>query len=176
MKTLYSQQTRIAIIGKGNDFIFDLVSSVLEFVGKSIDLVKFGQVIRHHQKDFVMMAMDENDELFLDYQPTLAVITDFSASYPQFINQITSGGILIYNQNDEELGQSLQKAEKYFRKIPFTTPEHQINQQQLFLDTDLGEIAIPLPTENISLIEASRLLCQQLGIQEEEFYEALINY
>jgi hypothetical protein len=44
------------------------------------------------------------------------------------------------------------------------------------LETDLGLISIKSSTQNAQYIEAARLLCQQLGIQEEEFYEALLYF
>lgn len=176
MTTPYSEQTRIAIVGKGTEFVFDLVSSVLDFVGKPIDKVKFENTIGHHKNDFVLMALEENSPIFKLYQPTIAVITDFSESYPEFIQSITSGGILIYNQENSDLQNTVQNAVNYFRKIPYQQTEYQIHQQKVYMDTELGMISVTIKEENIPLVETSRLLCQQLGIQEEEFYEALLNY
>lgn len=176
MKNLYNQQTRVAIVGENSDFVFDLVSYILSFSQKPIDLVKFDEVITHQKNDFVLMALDAKSEQFLNFEPTIVLLTDFSSSYPHFLNTITSGGILIYNEEIEEIKEAIQSAEKYFRKIPFQTPVYSMQNSTLLLSTDLGVLSASVEEKYAPLVEASQLLCQQLGIQEEEFYEALMNY
>ncbi len=176
MKNQYKQQTRVAVVGEGSEHIFNLTLSTLDFLGKTIDAVKFDETISHNQNDFVLLALDKNNDNICSLEPTIAVVTDYSEHYPDFLNSITSGGIVIYNQENEKLTKAIQSAEKYFRKIPFTTPDHQENGEMISLETDLGLISIKSSTQNAQYIEATRLLCQQLGIQEEEFYEALLYF
>ena len=139
-------------------------------------MVKYDEVITHHQNDFVLMALDAKSEQFLSFEPTIALITDISSRYSGFLNSITAGGILIYNEEIEGVSDMIQSAEKYFRKIPFQTPVYSMQNSTLLLSTDLGVLSASVEEKYAPLVEASQLLCQQLGIQAEEFYEALINY
>ena len=176
MTKQFQQQTRIAFIGNNSDFIFDCTMYILDFLGKKIDAIKFDQTIQISNQDFVLIALDKYDNNTNKIEPTIAVVTDYEENYNQFVQSITAGGILIYNPENKALCETIEKSEKYCRKLPFYSPNYQIIDNSTFLETDLGTLQINIPEEKINLVEATRLLCQQLGIQEEEFYEALINF
>jgi hypothetical protein len=176
LKNQFAQQTRVAILGEGSEFIFMLTHAVIDFVGKNIDAVKYGNIIQHKKNDFVLIATNESEIAHTEIEPTIAVVTDFSSHHPAFLSSITPGGILIYNEENDALIQTMQNTENYFRKIPFHTPEYKRMDNLTILNTDLGELSLQITEDKLIYIEAARLLCLQIGVQEEEFYEALLLY
>lgn len=116
------------------------------------------------------------------YHPTVALLSAIPANentekYSTFINNITKGGILIYNEEDTVLQEIVNNIANPIRKIKYKTPHYQIDNQTIFLITDEGE----LPLENIDSqkvidVEGAKWLCQNIGIDETDFYEALVSF
>lgn len=125
------------------------------------------------------METNPEREDFLYLKPNIALIlgiAEHGGPYENFINTITSGGIIIYNSGDPSLSEILTQTENYVRKIGFESPKFQQNGSQFYLETDLGEIPVTPHGENLDYIEGVRHLCQHLGIQQEDFYEALMTF
>lgn len=118
----------------------------------------------------------ENATEFNEIKPNIALVIQSNAEEFHAINfeNIINGGVLIYNENIEE---KIAATQGFFRKIPFANAEITTDHNQQFLETDFSQIPIqlsdPLLQENIFGL---KLLCQQMGIMEEDFYEALMDY
>ena len=175
----FSNKTRVLICGKKDrKQVSELLLFVIKFLGNNIDYIteKQNSVLGN---DFVVFEVDENHDDFLNIKPNIAAITgneDDSEKIELLLKTITPGGILIYNEEDENLKDLVENAENYFRRIPYKTPAFQISNQTIYLNTDLGEVPLNFAAENISFVSAVKHLCQHMGIQQEEFYEALMNF
>jgi UDP-N-acetylmuramate: L-alanyl-gamma-D-glutamyl-meso-diaminopimelate ligase len=65
----------------------------------------------------------------------------------------------------------------YFRKLPFEPAVFQKNNEQYVVASELGAIPVNFRDENVLLnLEGIKLLCQQFGVMEEEFYEAVMSF
>ena len=118
----------------------------------------------------------ENAEEFYEIKPNIALIIQNNEENFKAINfeNIINGGVLIYNENLEE---KITSTQGFFRKLNFENTEITIENEQKFLKTDFSQIPIQISD---SLLQENifglKLLCQQMGIMEEDFYEALMEF
>lgn len=146
---------------------------ILDFLGIAVDLDPLIQQ-QSTGKDFIIL--EAQDDQLLSYFPNITLITDYQIAIPDYLQTVISGGVVIYAQEDEELNKAVENCDIYFRKIPFDTADYIISQGHNFLQTDLGEIPVQISQEEITFINGIKVLAQQLGIMEEDFYEAVMNY
>src|SRR5690606_13223183 len=94
-----------------------------------------------------------------------------------FVSKITNGGILIYNNDDPEVARVAQSAVNPIRKIPYETPEYKVENGVTLLETHEG----PMPVEifgrhNLNNLAGAKWVCQCMGIDEADFYEAIASF
>jgi UDP-N-acetylmuramate: L-alanyl-gamma-D-glutamyl-meso-diaminopimelate ligase len=71
----------------------------------------------------------------------------------------------------------VEDSENQIRKFPYQTPEHTIEEGVTYLDTEEG----PLPLEvfgahNLNNLAGSKWICQQMGVDQDDFYEAISSF
>ena len=200
------EKTRVVIAGShGKTTITSMILHVLNFHNKEIDYMVGAQlegfdcmVKITEDTDFMILegdeylsSADDRQPKFLHYHPNIALISgiawdhinvfktfdDYLEQFRKFTESITSGGVLVYNEEDEEVIKIVENSQKYFRKLPYKTPEYSIREGKVYLKTSMGEIPLSVfGKHNLLNIEGAKLICQQLGIMEEEFYEAIMSF
>ncbi len=200
------EKTRVVIGGShGKTTITSMILHVLNFHQKDIDYMVGAQlegfdcmVKITNDNDFMILEGDEYlsspidlRSKFLLYQPNIALISgiawdhinvfktfdDYVEQFRKFVASITPGGVLVYNEEDTEVVKVVLSAENYFRKIPYKTPEYEIVNGIVNLKTDMGDIPLSVfGKHNLLNMEGARFICSQLGIMEEEFYEAIMSF
>lgn len=200
------EKTRVVIAGShGKTTITSMILHVLNFHNKEIDYMVGAQlegfdcmVKITEDTDFMILEGDEylssaedRQPKFLHYHPNIALISgiawdhinvfktfdDYLEQFRKFTESITSGGVLVYNEEDEEVVKIVENSQKYFRKLPYKTPEYSICEGKVYLKTSMGEIPLSVfGKHNLLNMEGAKLICQQLGIMEEEFYEAIMSF
>lgn len=199
-------KTRVVIAGShGKTTITSMVLHVLHYHGKEVDYMVGAQlegfdvmVKLTEENDFMVMEGDEYLSSTLDrrpkillYQPNIALISgiawdhvnvfptfeNYVHQFELFVDSITAGGALIYNAEDETLVKVVENSEKALKKFPYQTPKYTIEDGISFLETSEG----PIPLEvfgkhNLSNLEGARLICNQLGVMDEDFYEAIQSF
>lgn len=200
------EKTRVVIGGShGKTTITSMILHVLNFHQKDIDYMVGAQlegfdcmVKITNDNDFMILEGDEYlsspidlRSKFLLYQPNIALISgiawdhinvfktfdDYVEQFRKFVASITPGGVLVYNEEDAEVVKVVESAENYFRKIPYHTPDYEIVNGIVNLKTDIGEIPLSVfGKHNLLNMEGARFICSQLGIMEEEFYEAIMSF
>ena len=200
------EKTRVVIAGShGKTTITSMILHVLSFHNKEIDYMVGAQlegfdcmVKITEDTDFMILEGDEylssaedRQPKFLHYHPNIALISgiawdhinvfktfdDYLEQFRKFTESITSGGVLVYNEEDEEVVKIVENSQKYFRKLPYKTPEYSIREGKVYLKTSMGEIPLSVfGKHNLLNMEGAKLICQQLGIMEEEFYEAIMSF
>ena len=199
-------KTRVVIGGShGKTTITSMILHVLNFHQKDIDYMVGAQlegfdcmVKITDDNDFMILEGDEYlsspidlRSKFLLYQPNIALVSgiawdhinvfktfdDYIDQFRKFVASITPGGVLVYNEEDEEVVKVVESAENYFRKIPYKTPAYKIENGIVNLKTDMGDIPLSVfGKHNLLNMEGARFICSQLGIMEEEFYEAIMSF
>lgn len=199
-------KTRVVIGGShGKTTITSMILHVLHYHGREEDymvgaqLEGFDVMVRlTEESDFMIMEGDEylsstldRRPKFLLYQPNIALVSgiawdhinvfptfdNYVEQFQLFIDSITNGGVVVYNQEDMEVVKVVQKSQNPIRKIPYKTPKHFIENGITYLETADG----PIPLEvfgkhNLSNMEGARLICNQLGVMDEDFYEAIQSF
>ena len=167
-------KTRVLIIDSSN--ITDLVLANLLFNGKEVDFKT------EHQSDFsnndFFILQTKNFEEAKEFNPNIVLITeDFSSqNNSNFFESVVSGGVVIFNEEDWELVKKINSVENFFRKIPYKTNFEKI-ENNFSVETVLGQIPLEITDEKtVKNLEGAKLLCQQFGVMEEEFYEAAIGF
>ena len=200
------EKTRVVIAGShGKTTITSMILHVLNFHNKEIDYMVGAQlegfdcmVKITEDTDFMILegdeylsSADDRQPKFLHYHPNIALISGIAwdhinvfktfdvylEQFRKFTESITSGGVLVYNEEDEEVVKIVENSQKYFRKLPYKTPEYSIREGKVYLKTSMGEIPLSVfGKHNLLNMEGAKLICQQLGIMEEEFYEAIMSF
>lgn len=199
-------KTRVVIAGShGKTTITSMVLHVLHFHQKEVDYMVGAQlegfdvmVKLTGENDFMVMEGDEYLSSTLDrrpkillYQPNIALISgiawdhvnvfptfeNYIHQFELFVESITNGGALIYNTEDEEVVKVVERSQKALKKFPYKTPDYTIEDGVTYLQT--GEGPVPLEVfgkHNLNNLEGARLICNQLQIMDDDFYEGIQSF
>lgn len=196
-------KTRVVIGGShGKTTITSMVLHVMNYYNVEVDylvgaqLEGFDRMVHlTTENDFILIEGDEYLSSALDrrpkfhlYKPNIALISgiawdhinvfptfeNYVEQFNIFVDQIVSGGILIYNELDKEVVDVVNKSTNPIRKLPYGLPAYSIENGTTFLETNDG----PMPLEvfgehNLSNINGAKWVCQNMGIDEDDFYEAI---
>lgn len=149
---------------------------ILDFLGQKVNVISSNQNSFSPDNDFVIIEWNETLNLQNHLQPNVVLIENFSdeTKIENFIKTVTSGGAVIYNPNVERLQNIITQSENYFRKLPIEPTQYEVSENTILLETDFGTIPLNIPENEIAQIEGLRLMAQQFGIMEEDFYDALV--
>jgi UDP-N-acetylmuramate: L-alanyl-gamma-D-glutamyl-meso-diaminopimelate ligase len=94
-----------------------------------------------------------------------------------FVEGITNGGIIVYNEEDAEVKKVVEAATNPIKKYPYQTPEYHVEGGETLLETPEG----PMPIEvfgkhNLNNLAGAKWICQHMGIDEDDFYEAISTF
>jgi len=199
-------KSRVVIGGShGKTTITSMVLHVLHYHDQEVDYMVGAQLEGFDtmvhitpDNDFMVLEGDEYLSSPIDrrpkfhlYQPNIALLSgiawdhinvfptleNYEEQFKIFIDQITPGGILIYNEADATIKRLVEETENQIRKIPYSTPEYFVEDGDTFIETDEG----PLPLEifgahNLSNLAGAKWVCQNMGIDEDDFYEAIVSF
>lgn len=199
-------KTRVVIAGShGKTSITSMILHVLHFHGKEVDYMVGAQlegfdvmVKLTEENDFMIMEGDEYLSSTLDrrpkillYQPNIALISgiawdhvnvfptfeNYIHQFELFIDSISAGGAVVYNSDDENVANVVESNEKALKKFSYKTPNHKIENGVTYIETIDGPIPLEIfGKHNLSNLEGARLICNQLGIMDDDFYEAIQSF
>lgn len=168
---LTKNKTRVLLL-TASPKISSAVVQILQFSGVDNDYFSADHFSHQDEHDFaVLQTSDENEAA--QFQPTVVFISD---EFPEekissVLKNITGGGAVIYPENKETV---INSAENYFRKLAFS--DIKFHPETKIWETSDG--AVPLnftDSELLKNLEGLRLLAQQFGIMEDDFYESVLN-
>ncbi|MFL9845834.1 UDP-N-acetylmuramate--L-alanine ligase [Flavobacterium rhizosphaerae] len=199
-------KTRVVIGGShGKTTITSMILHVMHYNNREVDYMVGAQlegfdtmVHLTEENDFIVLEGDEYLSSPIDlrpkfhlYQPNIALISgiawdhinvfptydNYVEQFEIFIQKITNGGILVYNEDDAEVKRVAEAATNPIRKIPYTTPEYTVENGVTLLETPDG----PMPIEvfgahNLNNLAGAKWICQCMGVDEAEFYEAIATF
>lgn len=199
-------KTRVVIGGShGKTTITSMILHVMHYHGIEVDYMVGAQlegfdtmVHLTEENDFIVLEGDEYLSSPMDrrpkfhlYQPNIALISgiawdhinvfptyeNYVEQFEIFIQKITNGGILVYNENDPEVKRVAEAATNPIRKMPYHTPNYTVENGVTLLDTPEG----PMPIEvfgahNLNNLAGAKWICQNMGVDEAEFYEAIASF
>lgn len=199
-------KTRVVIGGShGKTTITSMILHVMKYHNKNVDYLVgaqiegFDQMVRlSDEAEFIVIEGDEYLSSAIDlrpkfhlYRPNIALISGiawdhinvfpteeiYKEQFNIFIQKITPGGILVYNEQDLVLSSMVDKADNPIRKLPYQTPEYTIENGVTYIDTPDGNMPLEIfGSHNISNLEGAKWICQNMGIDACEFYEAISTF
>lgn len=199
-------KTRVVIGGShGKTTITSMILHVMQYHAIQVDYMVGAQlegfetmVHLTETNDFIVLEGDEYLSSPIDkrpkfhlYQPNIALISgiawdhinvfptyDFYVEqFEIFIQKITNGGILVYNQDDSEVLRVAEAATNPIRKIAYTTPKYEVKNGVTFLETPEGAMPIEVfGAHNLNNLAGAKWICQNMGVDEADFYEAIASF
>jgi len=151
------------------------------------------------ENDFIVLEGDEYLSSPIDkrpkfhlYKPNIALLSgiawdhinvfptykNYLEQFELFIKKITDGGILVYNLEDKNLAKLVENTTNPIRKIPYQTPKNYFLKDNItYLSTPEGDMPIRiLGKHNLSNLIGAKWICQQMGIDEMDFFEAIASF
>lgn len=199
-------KTRVVIGGShGKTTITSMILHVMHYHNIEVDYMVGAQlegfdtmVHLTENNDFIVLEGDEYLSSPIDrrpkfhlYQPNIALLSgiawdhinvfptfeNYVEQFEIFIKQITNGGILVYNEEDETVKKVAEEATNPIRKIAYQTPSYTVEDGTTLLDTPEG----PMPIEvfgahNLNNLAGAKWICQNMGVDEADFYEAIASF
>jgi UDP-N-acetylmuramate: L-alanyl-gamma-D-glutamyl-meso-diaminopimelate ligase len=199
-------KTRVVIGGShGKTTITSMILHVMHYHDKEVDYMVGAQlegfetmVHLTDDNEFIVLEGDEYLSSPIDrrpkfhlYQPNIALISgiawdhinvfptreNYLNQFEVFLELMKNGSILVYNEDDPAVKLLAEAATKPTRKHAYSVPKHQIIEGTTYLDTPEGDMPIEIfGKHNLSNLSGAKWMCQHMGIDEDDFYEAIATF
>jgi UDP-N-acetylmuramate: L-alanyl-gamma-D-glutamyl-meso-diaminopimelate ligase len=199
-------KTRVVIGGShGKTTITAMILHVLNYHDRDVDymvgaqLEGFDRMVHlTEENDFIVLEGDEYLSSAIDrrpkfhlYKPNIALLSGiawdhinvfptfevYKEQFEIFLDSIVNGGSITYNIEDEHVKQLVEATENPIRKFPYGTPSYTVEAGQTLLDTPDGPMPLAIfGAHNLSNLAGAKWICQQMGVDEEDFYEAMTTF
>ncbi|RZK56422.1 MAG: peptidoglycan synthetase [Pedobacter sp.] len=100
---------------------------------------------------------------------------DYVAQFDKFIDTIIPDGKLIYCENDLELRNIVVNSKAKVDKLPYAIPTHEVIDGVTYLLPQHTALKV-FGDHNLMNLNAAKLVCAQLGIDEEKFAIAIASF
>ncbi|MBT3587413.1 MAG: peptidoglycan synthetase [Flavobacteriaceae bacterium] len=199
-------KTRVVIGGShGKTTITSMILHVMHYFNREVDYMVGAQLegfdvmvkLTDHN-DFIILEGDEYLSSPIDrrpkfhlYKPNIALLSgiawdhinvfptweNYVEQFSIFVDSIVEGGSITYNIEDAEVKKVVESSENTIRKFPYQTPNYKVQDGTTLLETEEG----PMPVEifgkhNLNNLAGAKWICQQMGIDENDFYEAISTF
>ncbi len=112
-----------------------------------------------------------------DHMNVFPTFDNYVDQFRIFIDTMVPGGILVYNEEDEIVNTITNEATNSIKKEAYKTPEYTIENGQVFLESSEGKIPLQVfGKHNLQNLVGAKLICQSMGLSEEEFFEAISSF
>ena len=114
-----------------------------------------------------------------DHINVFRTFEQYLAQFEKFIDCIEDNGVLIYNAEDPEVKKLCEQgARNDLELIPFHMPRYEIkNGVSYFMHPGLDPVPVKLfGQHNMLNLEAARIVCKQLGVSDEMFFDAVSDF
>jgi UDP-N-acetylmuramate: L-alanyl-gamma-D-glutamyl-meso-diaminopimelate ligase len=167
-----------------------LVGAQLEGFEVMVRLSEEAPIMVIEGDEYLTSPIDRRPKFHL-YKPDIALLSgiawdhinvfptfdNYIEQFTKFIELIIPGGNLVYCSEDKELQRICPEARKDIHLHPYSFPVHEILNGVTFI-VDHGE-RIPLMIfgkHNLLNLNGARLVCNQLGITDTQFYNAIKSF
>lgn len=199
-------KTRVVIGGShGKTTITSMILHVMHYHDRDVDYMVGAQlegfdvmVKLTDDNDFIVLEGDEYLSSPIDrrpkfhlYKPNIALLSgiawdhinvfptfeNYVEQFSIFVDSIVKGGSINYNEEDTEVKRVVEASANPIRKIAYHTPEYTVEDGETLLETSEG----PMPIEifgkhNLNNLAGAKWICQHMGIDEDDFYEAISTF
>ncbi|NAY92905.1 peptidoglycan synthetase [Muricauda sp. JGD-17] len=199
-------KTRVVIGGShGKTTITSMILHVLQYHGIKVDFMVGAQldgfdrmVHLTEDNDFIVLEGDEYLSSPIDrrpkfhlYKPNIALLSgiawdhinvfptfeNYVKQFQIFVDSIVKGGSITYNAEDQTLKDVIESSENTIRKFPYETPNFSVIDGVTLLETPEGDMPLEIfGAHNLNNLAGAKWICQQMGVDEMDFYEAIATF
>ena len=199
-------KTRVVIGGShGKTTITSMILHVMHYHNRDVDFMVGAQlegfdvmVKLTDDNDFIVLEGDEYLSSPIDrrpkfhlYKPNIALLSgiawdhinvfptyeNYVEQFSIFVDSIVQGGSINYNVEDAEVKRVVEASENQIRKLAYKTPEYTVENGETLLETPEGPLPIGVfGKHNLNNLAGAKWICQHMGIDEDDFYEAIATF
>ena len=199
-------KTRVVIGGShGKTTITSMILHVLDYHDREVDYMVGAQlegfetmVHLTQENEFMVLEGDEYLSSPIDrrpkfhlYKPNIALLSgiawDHINVFPTFegyidqfrifTDSLTNGGIMVYNEEDAIVKEVVESSTHTIKKYPYSTPTYEIEDGITAIDTPDGMMPLEIfGDHNLQNLAGAKWICQHMGIDEDDFYEAIASF
>ena len=199
-------KTRVVIGGShGKTTITSMILHVLNYHEIPVDymvgaqLEGFDRMVHlTEENDFIVLEGDEYLSSPIDrrpkfhlYKPNIALLSgiawdhinvfptfeNYVEQFKIFVDSIVKGGSITYNEEDAEVREVVESSENSIRKLPYRIPDYEVIDGETLLFTPEGPMPIAVfGKHNLSNLAGAKWICQNMGVDEDDFYEAIASF
>ena len=199
-------KTRVVIGGShGKTTNTSMILHVMHYHDRDVDYMVGAQldgfdvmVKLTEDNDFIVLEGDEYLSSPIDrrpkfhlYKPNIALLSgiawdhinvfptyeNYVEQFSIFVDSIVSGGSINYNEEDSEVKRVVEASENTIRKLAYRTPDYRVENGQTVLETPEGDLPIEIfGKHNLNNLAGAKWICQHMGIDEDDFYEAIATF
>ena len=199
-------KTRVVIGGShGKTTITSMILHVLAYHDREVDYMVGAQLEGFEtmvhlttENEFMVLEGDEYLSSPIDrrpkfhlYKPNIALLSgiawDHINVFPTFegyvdqfrifTDSLTNGGIMVYNEEDAIVKEVVESSTHPIKKYPYSTPTYEIEEGITAIETPDGMMPLEIfGDHNLQNLAGAKWICQHMGIDEEDFYEAIASF
>jgi len=199
-------KTRVVIGGShGKTTITSMILHVLAYHDMEVDYMVGAQLEGFEtmvhlttENEFMVLEGDEYLSSPIDrrpkfhlYKPNIALLSgiawDHINVFPTFegyvdqfrifTDSLTNGGIMVYNEEDAIVKEVVESSTHPIKKYPYSTPTYEIEEGITAIETPDGMMPLEIfGDHNLQNLAGAKWICQHMGIDEEDFYEAIASF
>ena len=199
-------KTRVVIGGShGKTTITSMILHVLAYHDRDVDYMVGAQLEGFEtmvhlttENEFMVLEGDEYLSSPIDrrpkfhlYKPNIALLSgiawDHINVFPTFegyveqfrifTDSLTNGGIMVYNEEDTIVKEVVESSTHPIKKYPYNTPAYEIEDGITAIDTPDGMMPLEIfGDHNLQNLAGAKWICQHMGIDEDDFYEAIASF
>ena len=167
-----------------------MVGAQLEGFETMVHLTAENEFIVLEGDEYLSSPIDSRPKFHL-YKPNIALLSgiawDHINVFPTFENYVSQfkvftdsmvhGGIMVYNEADTNVKTVVESSENHIKKYPYQTPNHFMENGVTYLETSEGDLPLEVfGTHNLQNLAGAKWICQHMGIDEDDFYEAIASF
>ena len=112
-----------------------------------------------------------------DHINVFPTFENYTEQFRIFTDSMVNGGSMIYNEEDLVVKDVVESSENHIKKYTYQTPKHFIENGITYLETSEGNLPLEIfGNHNLQNLAGAKWICQHMGIDEDDFYEAIASF
>lgn len=166
-----------------------MVGALLEGFDTMVHLSHSSRIAVFEGDEYLSSPIDLRPK-FHHYRPDIAVLTgiawdhmnvfptfdNYVEQFARFIETIQDNGTLIYFKEDENIRAIIHRAHHSVKAIPYEAYPHVNQNGQTHLKNEQETVLKIFGLHNMQNLSAAYWVCREIGIQESDFFNAMMSY
>jgi UDP-N-acetylmuramate: L-alanyl-gamma-D-glutamyl-meso-diaminopimelate ligase len=174
-------------LGKNVDY---MVGAQLEGYDCMVKLSEETDVIILEGDEYLSSPIDRRPKFHL-YKPHIALLSgiawdhinvfptfeNYVSQFDTFCQLIEGNGALVFNSTDNEIQKIASKQQERIELLPYFTPQYQPTDSGTILTWEIKKYELKIFGEhNLQNLMGAMLVCQKMGISNQDFLPAMANF